>query len=97
MMREQWNIEFYTSLKKKKEFGDMHVYKNRISGFWGGTKVEEALREKRIRTLLFSSANTDQCVVTSLVDAFNKGWDCLLLSDALCDVESGVCEALCRV
>ena len=67
---------------KEKEAGDMHVYKNRISGFWGGTKVEETLREKGIRTLLFSGANTDQCVAASLVDAFNKGWDCLLLSDA---------------
>lgn len=82
MMRDQWNTEFYTPLMEKEKSGDMHVYKDRLSGFWGGTEVEEALREKGIRTLLFSGANTDQCVAASLVDAFNKGWDCLLLSDA---------------
>lgn len=82
MMREQWNAEFYTPLKEKEEPEDMYVYKNRISGFWGGPKVEETLREKVIRTLLFSGANTDQWVAASLVEAFNKGWDCLLLSDA---------------
>lgn len=85
LLREQWNTELYAPLEEKVDPEDMHVYKNRNSGFWGcgsgGTKVEETLREKGIRTLLFSGVSTDDCVAFSPIDAFHGGWDCILLSD----------------
>ncbi|KAK4446241.1 Isochorismatase hydrolase [Podospora aff. communis PSN243] len=81
MMRDQWNTDFYGPLVQAEEPGDMFVYKNRLSGFWGGTEVEKLLHERGIRTLLFSGCNLDQCVAGSLQDVFTKGWDCLLLSD----------------
>ena len=59
----------------------MLVYKNRLSGFWRGTEVEEVLGARGIGTLIFSGANTDQCVLSSLLNAMTKGYDCLLLSD----------------
>ena len=59
----------------------MHVYKNRLSGFWGGTEVEDVLHARGIRTLIFSGCNVNQCVAASLMDAVWKGFDCLLLSD----------------
>ncbi|MCJ1332135.1 hypothetical protein MMC10_008827 [Thelotrema lepadinum] len=83
LMQRQWNSEVYAPLKgliDRKQ--DLEVYKNRLSGFWGGTGIEEKLAERGIRMLLFAGANLDQCVALSLQDAFSKGWDCLLLSDA---------------
>ncbi|KAL9025088.1 MAG: hypothetical protein Q9196_006032 [Gyalolechia fulgens] len=82
LMPNQWNSASYTPLKEKHEPQDMEIDKNRLSGFWGGTAAEGALKSRGIKTLLFAGANTDQCVGTSLIDACMKGWDCLLLSDA---------------
>jgi nicotinamidase-related amidase len=82
LMRDQWNSASYAPLEEKHQPQDICISKNRLSGFWGGTGIEEALTSRGIRTLLFSGANTDQCVGGSLQDAFTKGWDCLLLSDA---------------
>lgn len=81
MMQDQWNTAFYSRLEDRSEPQDMWVYKNRLSGFWGGTNIEKVLKDRGIRTLIFSGANTDQCVGGSLQDAFTKGWDCLMLSD----------------
>lgn len=81
LMREQWNSEVYGPLKAKRKPQDMLVHKNRLSGFWGGTGVEEVLEERGIRTLLFAGVNTDQCVGGSMQDASAKGWDILMLSD----------------
>ena len=39
-------------------------------------------RLRGIRTLLFAGENTDQCVAASMQDAYTKGWDTLMLSDA---------------
>jgi nicotinamidase-related amidase len=61
----------------------MFVSKNRLSGFWGGTNIEDVLSKRGITTLIFSGANTDQCVGGSLQDAMTKGYDCLLLHDAI--------------
>jgi nicotinamidase-related amidase len=81
LMRDQWNWESYLPLKETYQPQDILINKNRLSGFWGGTEIEEALKSRGIRTLFFAGANTDQCVGGSLQDAFTKGWDCLLLSD----------------
>ena len=81
LMRDQWNWESYLPLKATHQPQDIWMNKNRLSGFWGGTEMEEALTSRGIRTLFFAGANTDQCVGGSLQDAFTKGWDCLLLSD----------------
>ncbi|KAF5709806.1 Isochorismatase hydrolase [Fusarium globosum] len=82
MMRDQWNTEFHPSLKRIAEPQDIYVNKNRLSGFWGGTGIEEELGKRGIRTLLFAGENTDQCVAGTIQDAYTKGWDCLMLSDA---------------
>ncbi|MCJ1349273.1 hypothetical protein MMC31_007509 [Peltigera leucophlebia] len=81
LMRDQWNSAMYAPLKEKYGPQDIKIDKNRLSGFWGGTKSEQLLSARGIRTLIFAGANTDQCVGGSPQDAFTKGWDCLLLSD----------------
>lgn len=81
LMKDQWNSDLYHPLAKEAEPHDLRLYKNRLSGFWGGTEVEDALRYRGIRTLIFPGGNTDQCVACSLTDAVHRSWDCLLLSD----------------
>jgi nicotinamidase-related amidase len=82
LMRDQWNSEIYSVLKEEAEPDDIHVWKNCLSGFWGGTDVEDVLKCRGIRTLIFAGCNTDQCVASSLMDAAWRDWDCILLSDA---------------
>lgn len=81
LMRDQWNSALYTPLEEQRRPQDILVHKNRLSGFWAGTVIEETLNSRGIRTLLFAGANLDQCVACSLQDAFVKGWDCFLLKD----------------
>ena len=81
LMHAQWNQEFYVPLKERQQEQDVVVSKNRLSGLWDGTKVEEALTSRGIRTLFFAGANLDQCVSGSIQGALTKGFDCLLLSD----------------
>lgn len=37
--------------------------------------------EEGTGTLLFAGVNTDQCVLGTLVDAYNAGWNCVLVDD----------------
>lgn len=81
LMTDEWNSDFYHQLKDAAESHDMWIYKNRLSGFWAGTDIENTLQSRGIKTLLFSGVNLDQCVGGSLQGAYTKGWDSLLLSD----------------
>ena len=90
LMRDTWNAALPPTLNTSYEEGvqlghkpDIWIHKNRMSGLWGpSTPCTEFLEREGIRTLLFAGVNTDQCVGGSLQDAFTKGWDCILLSDA---------------
>ncbi|KAF2714677.1 Isochorismatase hydrolase [Pleomassaria siparia CBS 279.74] len=89
LMRDTWNAAIFPPLdteymrgSKLEKRPDVWIHKNRMSGLWGAlTECEEFLEKEGIRTLLFSGVNTDQCVGGSLMDAFSKGYDCVLLSD----------------
>ncbi|KAL9607124.1 MAG: hypothetical protein Q9167_007933 [Letrouitia subvulpina] len=81
LMLDQWNTATYTPLEEKQQSQDILIYKNRLSGFWGGTASEEILKSRGIKSLIFAGANVDQCVGGTLQDAVYRGWDCFLLSD----------------
>lgn len=90
LMRDAWNTALYAPLDAVYREGlqrasrpDVWIHKNRMSGLWGpGTELESFLRKEGITTLLFAGVNTDQCVGGTLMDAFSKGYDCILLRDA---------------
>ena len=82
--------------------GDVLCDKTRMSGMWSET---ESLRQylmtdddddetggKRIRTLLFAGVNTDQCVLGTLTDAYNAGWDCVAVADCCATTTPGAQE-----
>ncbi|KAF2015462.1 Isochorismatase hydrolase [Aaosphaeria arxii CBS 175.79] len=89
LMRDTWNAALYPPLDTVYEEGsklnrtpDVWIHKNRMSGIWGGrTDLEDFLEAEGIRTLFFTGVNTDQCVGGTLMDAFSKGYDCVLLAD----------------
>lgn len=90
LMRDTWNAALYPPLDAVFEEGskltntpDVWIHKNRMSGMWGSsTMCQEFLEEHGIKSLLFAGVNTDQCVSGTFTDAFSKGYDCILLSDA---------------
>ncbi|KAJ4370006.1 hypothetical protein N0V83_005770 [Neocucurbitaria cava] len=89
LMRDQWNTELSDALLQDFEASQnstkphVRFHKNRISGLWAGgsTPFREYLKENGITTLLFSGVNTDQCVLGTLQDASNQGFDAVLLRD----------------
>ena len=88
LLRDQWNTELHGPLKADFEASqtsglpDVLFHKARISGLWGAsTPCLEYLREKGFKTLLFAGVNTDQCVLGTLQDASNHGFDTVLLKD----------------
>ncbi|KUI60499.1 Peroxyureidoacrylate/ureidoacrylate amidohydrolase RutB [Cytospora mali] len=86
----EWNAEIYAPLAEAVLDGDVHCAKNRMSGLWCegqplwrclsgmGEGDGEGDEGKKKKTLLFAGVNTDQCVLGTLTDAYNAGWDCVL-------------------
>ncbi|KAJ7487572.1 Isochorismatase hydrolase [Mycena galericulata] len=88
LMRGARNSELYGPLQeeflKGKATGtDFWIHKNRMSGLWGyQSSLDLFLQEYGITTLLFAGVNADQCVGGTLVDAYFRGYDCVLVEDA---------------
>ncbi|EKM83902.1 hypothetical protein AGABI1DRAFT_110512 [Agaricus bisporus var. burnettii JB137-S8] len=88
LMRDAFNSALYGPLQAEYEKGkakgtDVWIHKNRMSGLWGyQTALDLYLKENGIRTLFFTGVNTDQCVSGTMVDAYYRGYDCILLQDA---------------
>ena len=92
IMWDTWIVGSSTPLMEQHQPGDICIHKNRLSEYWGGTSVEEALTSRGIRKILFAGSNTDQCVGSSLQDALIKGWDCLLLNDRYATTSRDYCR-----
>lgn len=94
LMRSQWNTALHPPLQAAYEASqatsrpDRLFHKNRISGFHCGPHgplppIYDFLKDEGIMTLLFAGVNTDQCVLGSLQDACNAGFDTVLLKDCV--------------
>ncbi|KAI5924034.1 isochorismatase [Camillea tinctor] len=83
LMAGSWNADIYDPLKEVSlPESDIFCDKNRISGLWNSeTPLGKALAANRIRTLLFTGVNTDQCVLGTLSDAYYQGFDCIMVED----------------
>ncbi|MFD5317696.1 cysteine hydrolase family protein [Streptomyces sp. NPDC127098] len=69
---------------------DVHIAKYRMSGFQD-TELDSVLRNLRVDTLLFAGVNADQCVLATLMDAANLGYDVLVLQDAVATTSPPFC------
>ncbi|MEV7734480.1 isochorismatase family cysteine hydrolase [Streptomyces sp. NPDC088921] len=70
--------------------GDIQVAKYRMSGFQD-TELDSVLRNLRVDTLLFAGVNADQCVLATLMDAANLGYDVLMVEDAVATTSPAYC------
>lgn len=57
-----------------------------------GGKRGRGKRKKKTTTLLFAGVNTDQCVLGTLADAYNAGWDCVMVEDCCATTTEGARE-----
>src|SRR6187431_3160320 len=78
-IRGSWDAEIVEELKPN--FDDHVVIKRRDSVFQD-TEVEVWLRSLGIDSIIFSGIDTSICVESSLRDAFNIGYDVVLISHA---------------
>src|ERR1700722_1127491 len=74
-----WGNEFYGVRPASTE---TVIEKNSYSAF-AGTGIDEQLRSKGIRTLVFAGVQTNVCVETSLRDAVCRGFYAVLASDCV--------------
>jgi ureidoacrylate peracid hydrolase len=78
-VRGTWDAEIVDELRPAPE--DHVVVKRRDSAFHD-TEIEVWLRSMGVDTLIFCGIDTSICVETSLREAFNNGYDVILISDA---------------
>lgn len=81
LMRDTWNARPWGVLGPLMDEGlaagtDVLFHKNRLSGLWGAqTPFGLWLQENQITTIFFGGVNADQCVWSTLVDAYFKGME----------------------
>ena len=78
-IRGSWDAEVVEELKPNL---DDHVVIKRRDSVFQDTEVEVWLRSLGIDSIIFSGIDTSICVESSLRDAFNHGYDVVLISDA---------------
>ena len=78
-VRGTWDAEIVDDIKPLS--GDHIVVKRRDSAFHD-TEIEVWLRSLGVDTIIFCGIDTSICVETSLREAFNIGYDVVLISDA---------------
>jgi ureidoacrylate peracid hydrolase len=79
LTRGGWDYALVDALQPTPD--DLVVAKPRYSGF-RGTDLEGLLRERDIRTLVFTGIATNVCVESTLRDAYFREFFCLLIDDA---------------
>lgn len=78
----EWNSQIYSPLAIEVNTADIHTPKNRMSALWSkGQPLWKHLERVGKKTLLFAGVNTDHCVLGTLTDAWNAGWDCVMIND----------------
>lgn len=104
LVRGSWNSWLHGPLAEAYEEGrrntkrpDVHFYKNRSSGMSVRmTALTEYLNREKLRTLLFTGINVDQCVMGTLQDAYTSGFDTILLKDGCGTDSPGYAQLSCE-
>lgn len=78
-----WNTDIVPELAPQP--GDVLISKQRYSGFFQ-TELDDVLREREIKNLVFVGWTTSVCVESTLRDAFFRDYRCVVLSDCTAEV-----------
>ncbi|KAJ3924030.1 Isochorismatase hydrolase [Lentinula edodes] len=87
LTRGSWNAQPWGDLFTEQTEGvtngtDFYFNKNRLSGMWGAsTPMQTWLQDNSITTLFHGGVNIDQCVFGTLIDAYYKGYDVIIVDD----------------
>ena len=88
-----WNSELYPELKAHVRPEHVHCSKNRVSGLWNQDQpLWKELVKTGKRTLFFGGTATDICVLSTITDALNGGWDCVMVDDCCATIHEGARE-----
>ena len=79
-VRGTWDAQTIDELKPHNE--EDHVIIKRRDSAFQDTELRVWLQSVGINTLVFCGVDTSICVETSIMDAFNLGYDIILISDA---------------
>ncbi len=66
----------------KPEENDVIINKHTFSGFIK-TRLRGVLNKKGIKRLIFSGVSTDACVRSTLYDAYDLGYHCIIVEDCI--------------
>jgi nicotinamidase-related amidase len=80
LIRDTWNTDIVRELKP--ESGDIILYKNRFSGFFG-TELDDVLKHRGIKYLIVTGCTTSVCVESTVRDAMFRDYSCALLADCM--------------
>lgn len=78
LIRDTWNTDIVDALAPEK--GDWQIYKTRFSGFYK-TELDDVLKEKQIKYLIFTGCTTNICVDSTIRDAMFRDYLSVLLTD----------------
>jgi ureidoacrylate peracid hydrolase len=91
LVRDSWGAQMVDELKPYMQDEDIHVEKVRMSGFYG-THLDQVMRTQGISTLFFTGVNIDQCVTTTMEDAYFRDYNAVLLTDATATSSPDYCK-----
>ena len=87
----EWGAQMVDELTPLVREDDVHIEKVRMSGFYG-THLDQVLRTQGIQTLFLAGVNTDQCVTTTMEDAYFRDYNAVLLTDATATSSPSYCK-----
>lgn len=73
--------------------GDETVIRKTTQGAFNGSEIDTTLRRMGITNLVFTGVVTSCCVETTARDAADRGYGCILVSDACADCDEAMHEA----
>jgi ureidoacrylate peracid hydrolase len=91
LVQGEWGAQMVDELRELMQEDDIHIEKVRMSGFYG-THLDQVMRTQGISTLFLSGVNIDQCVTTTMEDAYFRDYNSVLLSDATATSSPDYCK-----
>lgn len=86
--RGSWGAEIYSALETTPS--DIYIHKSRLSGFTDND-FDGVLRNLGVHTLVFTGINIDRCVFATLTEATFRGYDAILVEDAVTSPSPEAC------
>ena len=64
-------------------------------GAFVGTDLDEELRARSVRSLILTGVTANVCVLSTLLEAVDRGYDCLVVTDAIAGADPATASTIC--